>query len=268
MLGDAFETSYVPLQTALRAAGVGGLSVDYQRQNSTPLIMSIEKVTGADSLNLTAILRTALSADNPASVPRPAPPQNRRIGMMTHEQTVGAHEDLAYALAQAQLHGLTLETQQTVWHGQVVHIRNLREGQARDLATLLVGGLADHYAAASDLHAALHHRGLNADEIMPAIAVRDLRIPLGEITLPTAMALGTALGATPYLTRVDLDDYHVGTALYHRLTSAIQAVDPGLVDMLHHPTCGKCLHIATVELNSLTLPAATALTDALRQGQP
>lgn len=261
-MSDPMETYYAPLQSALRAVGVRGFDARVDDTDSD-LIFSITSVNGSEAFNIAALLRAGLD-----SSAEPLPCTWPAYEVMTRYETESAHRDLAYALAEADIKGLTLE--QDAHRGlPVLHIRNLVGGDAAELAELLHAGLADHYATATALRDAVYAHGVNGDEVVPAPGVRSLLVRLGEISIPTALGFGTALGAVPHLRRVEeLADHAEGEQIMDRLDEAVESASGGFMDMFFHPCCEKCSHVASIALGPITLPVAKALTAVLQPGQP
>lgn len=263
-MSDPIEAYYTPLQSALRAAGVRGLQADFEETSSAELILSITPVTGVEAFNMATLLRAGLDSSG-ETLPRTWPADE----VMTRHEAKTAYQDLAYALAEADIDGLTLEQGETRSGVPVLHIRHLVGADAVELAELLHAGLADHHATANALREALHARGVDGDKVVPAPGVGRLLVGLGEISLPTALAFGTALGASPYLWRVDeLADHETGEQIMDRLNQAVKSAAPGgFMDLSHHPCCDKCSHVSSIALGPVTLSVATRLITVLR-GRP
>ncbi|MFJ2906229.1 hypothetical protein [Streptomyces sp. NPDC087212] len=184
--------------------------------------------------------------------------------MMNHEETVAARADLQRALADAGISGLTqvteVEPHPRGW-GLVLHIERLDTATATTLAELISAGMREYIATADALDAAFRACGL---EGAPVPVARGLRIHLGEISVHTAQALGTLLGAAPALTKLaETPDWPESDQVMMRLDQAMRATS-GFVDVQLHPYCARCGHDPSITLGTLSLNTAKHLIATLQ----
>ncbi|MEU6172760.1 hypothetical protein ABZ832_12605 [Streptantibioticus parmotrematis] len=249
------------LRRALRNAGINCLDpvVDDETPARRPVV-HIKYLDGSAAALLAALLRAGSNPGSETALPTPLV-----LESMASEQTVAVRNDLQSVLADAGISGLTQVEPHPRTGIPVMHLKHLEGSAVATLVSLLRAGMRDHFATADALHAAFRAHGLNAGSHFPVPVVRQLRICLGEISVHTALALGSLLGAAPFPTELtEVPDYPESQLVMDRLYEAVKTTTSGFMDVQLHPNCMKCGHSPTISLGAFKLNMAKRLVEALR----
>ncbi|MET9661733.1 hypothetical protein [Streptomyces sp. NPDC006510] len=255
---DAVELSST-LRRTLQAAGIycPGTTVDDDKSAGHP-VMHMNYLAGPDAATLAALLRPRPGADT--ALPARTCPES-----MTYEETVAVRNGLHDALAEAGISGLTQVSAHPRGGPPVMHLKRLDSTTATTLISLLRAGMSEHFATADALHDAFQDHGLYAHSPFPEPAVNGLRIRLGDVSVHSALALGTLLGAGPVPTELaQIPDYPESVQVMERLFQAVREKTSGFMDVTFHPNCMKCDHFPTITLGDLGMDTAKRLAEALQ----
>ncbi|MFF3786328.1 hypothetical protein [Streptomyces sp. NPDC001933] len=226
--------------------------------------MHMEGLSGNDAARLSELLRAVL--DLPIADARPT--EQSSSWYMPYEETVAVRDDLHQVLAVAGISGLTHVETHPRGGPPFMHLNHLAVSDIARLSSLLSEALREHFATADALLAAFRAHNLDADRTLPVPAVGDLSLFLGDVSVHTALALGTLLGAPPLFTKLaDFPDYPESIAVMDRLHEAVKNTAFGFMDVQLHPNCMKCGHAPSITLGALELGTAQRLVAALQSAR-
>ncbi|MER5617746.1 hypothetical protein [Streptomyces sp. NPDC002215] len=226
--------------------------------------MHMEGLSGKDAARLNDLLCAVLNL--PIADTRPTAQMSS--WEMPYEETVAVRDGLHQVLVEAGISGLTHVETHPRGGPAFMHLKHLTVSDIARLSSLLSKALREHFATADALLAAFRAHNLDADPTLPVPAVGDLSIFLGDVSVHTALALGTLLGAPPLFTKLaDFPDYPESIAVMDRLHEAVKNTAFGFMDVQLHPNCMKCGHTPSITLGALELGTAQRLVATLQSAR-
>ncbi|MFC9760117.1 hypothetical protein [Streptomyces sp. NPDC056921] len=223
-------------------------------------VMHMKYLAGPDAATMAALLRPRSNPCTGSTLPT-----RTCLESMTYEETVAVRDDLDQVLAEAGIGGLTQVSTHPRGGPPIMHLERLDSTAATTLAALLCAGMSEYFATADALHDVFRVHGLSADPQFPVPAVRGFRIRLGDVSVHSALTLGSLLGADPVPTELaQVPDHPESVHVMNRLQQAMTDKTSGFMDVEFHPNCMKCGHFPTITLGTLELDTAKGLVAALQ----
>ncbi|MFG3282034.1 hypothetical protein [Streptomyces sp. NPDC048111] len=248
---SAASDACIGLRHALDAANINCLDPALDDDH----LIHIEDLSESAGRELHSLLAAGVAGHAAA----PEPSKVLAPAEMSVAETVAVRNDFHELLAGMAIGDLSVRIHRD---RPVIHLRNLDTSGAQTLTALLWTGLVDFLTAARDLDEALQQHDLTEDGALRP-RVRNLRITLGKVTVPTAARFASLLDGEPVAGDLECPEYAEAADIADRLARAVQAA-AGFMDVEMRYYCHECGHDSTIKLGEIRLDVAQRLAAALQ----